>query len=130
MLIYDGVSDPDAFEAVAAALESEAIPPVRGAKTRAYRRIAATLELSVGQVRRAAGKAQRMAEFPLVLHDKKGTAVPVPTVMSPNGFAGACLCAVRRFPGTLKHLGLPDWFLSDGSHEVNVAALLRHEGLA
>lgn len=129
MLIYDGISDPDAFEAVVAALAIEEIPPVRGAKIRAYRRVAAVLEVSVGTVRSVAKKASVMQEYPLVLCDKGGVAIPVATVMSPKGFAGACMCAVRRFPGTLKHLGLPDWFLSDGKHEVRVSDLLRHEGL-
>ena len=57
-----------------------------------------------------------------------GVAVPVATVKSPKGFEAACRCAVRRFPGTLKHLELPDWMLTDGRQRVELQALLRPEG--
>lgn len=72
MLIYDGVKDPEQFEAVAAALAGAVIQNARGAKKRVFGEIARTFDLSPDAVRHVHRKAGLMKEFALTLRNKGG----------------------------------------------------------
>lgn len=123
MLIYDGVKDPDYFERVEAALAS-----YQGVERDAVGAVAEQLRMSKAAVRAVRTKLKKMSRYSLVLLNKGGVTVPVADVRSAKGFRSACAAAVKRFPGTLKHLELPDWLLTDGSDRVHVHEITRPAG--
>lgn len=104
MIIFDGVKDPDEFEEIVSFMRG-----FQGSLKDAVIAAAKEFGCSKSKVRSIYRKAERMELFDLVLVDDQSIRIPIAQVKSCNGFERACRAAIRRFPGTLKHLDLPIW---------------------
>ncbi len=104
MIIFDGVKDPDAFEEIVSFIRG-----FQGSLKDAVIAAATEFNCSKSAIRSVYRKAERMELFDLVLVDDQSIRIPIAQVKSCNGFERACLAAIRRFHGTLKHLDLPVW---------------------
>ncbi|WP_161596279.1 hypothetical protein [Rhodanobacter glycinis] len=115
--IYVGPSSParcaQAAEAVAAAKTNKDT----------LKEIAVDLGVSRGTLRRMVEAHKAMREYQVKLARDGAAPMAVCHVITPKGAMAAAVAAFREYPGTLKGLELPGWYLLVGDQRFQLHAV-------
>lgn len=108
--IYVGPSSPArCAQAAAAVVEAKTTKDT-------LKEIAADLGVSRGTLRRMVDAHKAMREYQVKLARDGSAPMVVCQVITPKGELAAAVAAFREYPGTLKGLELPGWYLLVGDH--------------
>lgn len=112
--IYVGPSSPARCAEAAAAVEAAKITKDT------QKEIASDFGVSRGTLRRMVEAHKAMHEYPVQLARDGSAPMAVCRVITPKGELAAAVAAFREYPGTLKGLELPGWYLLVGGQRFNL----------